>query len=68
MSPGKLAWAGGRAPDGARPPPVTKTDEEFAALGVEFCETLEGIKVTELNELFEKVRLCACVRAFACVA
>jgi hypothetical protein len=55
MSPGKLEWAAGRFPDGLPLPPVTKSDTDFEALGVEFLDTRDGIKVTELNELFEKV-------------
>lgn len=43
-------------PDGAPPPPaISKRDEEFLAMGLEFVASGEGIKVTELNELFEKV-------------
>ncbi|KAG2428846.1 hypothetical protein HYH02_014258 [Chlamydomonas schloesseri] len=39
-----------------RPPPISKPDAEFEAkLGVQFVEGREGIVVTELNELFEKV-------------
>jgi hypothetical protein len=37
------------------PPAISKTDPEFLALGLEFVYTRDGIKVTELNELFEKV-------------
>lgn len=37
------------------PPTISKPDEEFLAMGLEFVESREGIKVTELNELFEKV-------------
>jgi hypothetical protein len=37
------------------PPIISKPDAEFLALGLEFVETREGIKITELNELFEKV-------------
>lgn len=36
-------------------PTISKPDEEFLALGLEFVESREDIKVTELNELFEKV-------------
>ena len=46
------------------PPPITKTDEDFLDLGVEFVHTRDGIKVTELNELFEKVRSTAYSRWF----
>lgn len=37
------------------PPTISKSDEEFLAMGLEFVVTREDIKVTELNELFEKV-------------
>uniref|UniRef100_A0A383W9I4 N-acetyltransferase domain-containing protein n=1 Tax=Tetradesmus obliquus TaxID=3088 RepID=A0A383W9I4_TETOB len=37
------------------PPIISKPDAEFLALGLEFVETRDGIKITELNELFEKV-------------
>jgi hypothetical protein len=37
------------------PPTISKPDEEFLAMGLEFVESREDIKVTELNELFEKV-------------
>jgi hypothetical protein len=37
------------------PPIISKPDAEFLSLGLEFVETREGIKITELNELFEKV-------------
>jgi hypothetical protein len=53
----KALW-GSSAFGGAAPPAptISKTDAEFLALGLEFVESGEGIKVTELNELFEKVR------------
>lgn len=54
MSPGKLAWAEARFPEGLPLPQISKSDEEFD--GVEFLDSADGIKVTELNELFEKVR------------
>ena len=37
------------------PPKITKTDEAFAADGVEFVYSHEGIDLEELNELFGKV-------------
>jgi hypothetical protein len=40
------------------PPTISKPDEEFLAMGLEFVESREDIKVTELNELFEKVGPC----------
>ncbi len=40
-----------------RPPPISRPDLEFETkLGVEFVEGREGIVITELNDLFEKVR------------
>ncbi|GFR46557.1 hypothetical protein Agub_g8149 [Astrephomene gubernaculifera] len=39
-----------------RPPPISRPDADFESqLGVQFVEGREGIVVTELNELFEKV-------------
>ena len=38
------------------PPKITKTDEAFAADGVEFMYSHEGIDLEELNDLFGKVR------------
>ncbi|EFJ45115.1 hypothetical protein VOLCADRAFT_64094, partial [Volvox carteri f. nagariensis] len=39
-----------------RPPPISRPDSDFEAqLGVQFVEGREGILITELNELFEKV-------------
>ncbi len=35
--------------------PITKTDEAFAADGLEFVYTHEGIDLDELNNLFGKV-------------
>eukprot|EP00882_Tetradesmus_deserticola_P008157 GHRQ01008596.1.p1 GENE.GHRQ01008596.1~~GHRQ01008596.1.p1 ORF type:complete len:262 (+),score=88.88 GHRQ01008596.1:305-1090(+) len=37
------------------PPTISKPDAEFLSLGLEFVEARDGIKITELNELFEKV-------------
>ncbi|GBF91909.1 acetyltransferase [Raphidocelis subcapitata] len=55
MSPGKLDWASSRFPGGLPLPPISRSDEEFLKLGVEFLDAREGIKAAELNELFEKV-------------
>jgi GNAT superfamily N-acetyltransferase len=56
MSPAKAAWASNAFGSALPPPPaISKADEEFGALGIEFVATLDGIKVLELNELFEKV-------------
>ncbi|GLI60730.1 hypothetical protein VaNZ11_002956 [Volvox africanus] len=39
-----------------RPPPISRPDIDFETkLGVQFVEGREGILITELNELFEKV-------------
>ncbi|GIL50708.1 hypothetical protein Vafri_6823 [Volvox africanus] len=39
-----------------RPPPISRPDVDFEAkLGVQFVEGREGILITDLNELFEKV-------------
>lgn len=72
LSSGKVAWAD-RFPGGRLPvPPISKSDEEFLRLqGVEFLTTREGIKVTELNELFDKVsrpRLDCCSQGVTCGA
>lgn len=37
------------------PPAISKPDEDFLAMGLEFVVAREDLKVTELNELFEKV-------------
>lgn len=37
------------------PPAISKPDEAFASLGLEFVESGEGINIPELNDLFEKV-------------
>lgn len=56
MSPSK--WALTDKLDAALPPVpiISQTDAHFEQLGLEFVRTRDGIKVTELNELFEKVR------------
>ena len=56
MSPGKLDWASSRFPGGLPLPPISKSDAAFLELGVEFLEAREGVKVTELNDLFDKAR------------
>jgi len=54
MSPDKTQW--GEQFDGnMRPPPISKNDEQFAAMGLEFVYGKEGIALPELNDLFEKV-------------
>lgn len=53
----KTAWpSSSGAAAGLRPPKISKADSEFASLGLEFVETSEGIAVSELNDLFSKVR------------
>ncbi len=37
------------------PPKLSKTDAHFHDMGVEFVETVEGISLAELNDLFERV-------------
>ena len=55
MSPGKLEWADAAFPDGLPLPPLTKSDDDFAALGVEFVEDADSIDLSELNDLFGRV-------------
>lgn len=55
ISGGKVTWVE-RLPGGAAPPPtISKSDDDFKALGVEFVYGAEGIDLSQLNELFEKV-------------
>jgi hypothetical protein len=54
MSPDKTQF-GDRLDGFMQPPPISKSDEEFAAEGLEFVTTPEGLAITELNDLFEKV-------------
>lgn len=62
MSPDKTHW-GERVEEAAaafggilQPPPISRPNDYFVdKLGVEFVETREGILLTELNDLFEKV-------------
>jgi hypothetical protein len=39
-----------------QPPRISKQDEDFLKIGVEFVESSEGVVIPELNDLFEKVR------------
>lgn len=56
ISPGKVCWVTDRASSESLPmPDISKGDEEFQKLGVEFLTSREGIDMSELNELFEKV-------------
>lgn len=54
MSPDKTQW-GEQFQGNLTPPKLSKTDEHFSSLGLEFVETREGIVLTELNDLFERV-------------
>lgn len=55
MSPEKYDWAD-QGDDQPAPPNISRSDTEFAtSIGVEFVETTEGVNISELNELFEKV-------------
>lgn len=54
MSPDKTQF-GDRLEGHMIPPPISKTDQEFEDMGLEFVTTREGIVLTELNDLFEKV-------------
>ena len=49
------AWVRERLPGRAPLPPISRSDEEFRVLGVEFLTSCDGIRVHELTELFEKV-------------
>ncbi|KAI8468200.1 MAG: hypothetical protein J3K34DRAFT_378299 [Monoraphidium minutum] len=51
----KATWRD-RFPGGRPPPPrISVSDAEFRDLGVEFVTVRQGIRVHELNELFDKV-------------
>jgi len=54
MSPDKTQW-GEKFVGNLMPPKLTKTDEHFHQQGIEFVEARQGIVVSELNSLFEKV-------------
>lgn len=68
MSSGKVTWAERFPKGGLPPPPITRSDDEFLQLGVEFRTSRDGIKVTELNELFDKVRRRGSARQHAAAA
>lgn len=56
ISSGKVTWIE-KLPGGAAPaPPISRSDEDFEQLGVEFVYGPEGIDLSELNDLFERVR------------
>lgn len=54
MSPDKTQW-GEQFQGNLMPPSLSKTDEHFRTLGLEFVEMREGIVIPELNDLFERV-------------
>lgn len=54
MSPDKTQW-GDQFLGHLSPPMLSKTDEHFRQQGIEFVESRDGIIVSELNSLFEKV-------------
>jgi hypothetical protein len=56
MSPDKTQF-GDRFEGHMLPPRISKTDEDFAAQNLEFVYSQEGLSISELNEVFEKVRL-----------
>jgi hypothetical protein len=39
-----------------QPPKISKQDDDFLSMGVEFVESSDGIVISQLNDLFEKVR------------
>jgi hypothetical protein len=51
----KASWVKTRLPGALPLPTISRSDEEFARLGVEFLTTSDGIRVYELIELFDKV-------------
>lgn len=54
INPAKALWTSNL--EGCiRAPNLSKSDEHFLKLGVEFVEGKDGIVLSELNELFEKV-------------
>lgn len=50
ISSGKAAWS---VP--LQAPPISKPDQAFRDLGVEFVQGSEAVDLAELNDLFEKV-------------
>jgi len=55
LSPATAAFFAAHDDSDPPPPAVTKSDADFAAMGVEFVEGREGVRVAELNDLFERV-------------
>ena len=55
MSSDKQHWGGKFEGVAIAPPPLTKPDESFHSMGLEFVDTKDGVVLTELNDLFEKV-------------
>ncbi len=54
MSPDKTQF-GDRFDGHMLPPRISKTDDDFAAENLEFVYGQEGLSISELNEVFEKV-------------
>lgn len=54
MSPDKSSW-GEQWTGTLNPPPLSRPDAHFEAMGLEFVDTAESINIAELNEVFEKV-------------
>mmetsp|Transcript_24413 Transcript_24413/g.53326 ORF Transcript_24413/g.53326 Transcript_24413/m.53326 type:complete len:257 (+) Transcript_24413:48-818(+) len=54
LSPDKTQWAE-QIEGNLVPPRISKADDTFAKSGLEFVEGREGLVLTELNDLFEKV-------------
>jgi aralkylamine N-acetyltransferase len=55
LSPATAAFFAAHEQSSPPPPEITKSDADFAAMGVEFVEGREGVRVEELNDLFERV-------------
>lgn len=51
----KPSWTVAASAVTLKPPSISKPDEAFNDMGLEFVETVEGIAVPELNDLFAKV-------------
>ncbi len=54
MAPDKTQW-GEQFQGHLTPPSLSKSDEHFRSLGLEFVDTKDGIVLPELNDLFERV-------------
>lgn len=62
MNPTKSAWTAQLSLPPA--PTISKTDDAFLKLGCEFVHAKEGIALSEVNDLFEKVRRWLCTTLF----